>query len=268
MVILCQINSLIVYYMFIVSIERTEKRRIEKRVNNLQMILCHIKAFSLLMHVWHATFLQYLHLFYWLGFSRHVSQLAEWFSISYSRKGEHLTTSEIMLFKPWTNEDIQYTLQGNYRHKMSACRFKCLCICMYLYKIETTDKHNGNENFIRLLIKSEAKKQRKNTGFMYFFRHLHTLDKQCWRLSMGNTKNMFSLFTFLSPPCFLWQFDVIKIAMWLRPNRRSSCIFSMLLENACDFFIWNFISCFRKFTQPYQTKPIIQVTFSYEKHFK
>lgn len=59
------------------------------------------------------------------------------------------------------------------------------------------------------------KKQRKKTGFIFMCSSsfAYTVDKQCWRFSMGK---MFSLFTFSLLPMLFMRFGVVKIAMWSR----------------------------------------------------
>lgn len=137
-----------------------------------------------------------------------------------------------MWFKPWTNEDIHvsHNSQGNYGHKMNACRFKCVCICVFISN-ETADKHNGNGNFIiLLLIKSKSEKKGKRKWSLCVSLHLHTLDKQCWRFSMGNTWTCLVCLRFFALLALFMRFGVIKIAMFLRSNRRTSCYsFSSLI---------------------------------------
>lgn len=107
------------------------------------------------------------------------------------------------------------------------------------------------------------RKKKKNEAILCVFSSFAYAWQTVLATFNGQYIKMFSLFTyFCLPQRFLWRFGVIKIAMWLRPNRQSSCYF---FHFACDFFVWSFIGCFQKIIQPYQTNPIIQVTFSYEK---
>lgn len=112
------------------------------------------------------------------------------------RKGEHLTTSKIMFCLNLEQMDIYHIPWKEITDIKWTRAVLSVCICI---SNETADKHNGNENFIILLIKS---KEKKPVSFSCVLLHLHI------RLinSVGDFQWAICLvcLLFLSFQCFLW----------------------------------------------------------------
>lgn len=99
---------------------------------------------------------------------------------------------------------------GNYRHKMNACRFK------WMQKRTTNgaDKHNGNENFIAMLIKQK--------GFFSRSPYLHTFDSHRWRFSKGKQ----------------WKCLICLLFCRFNANPRRQNVWWVLWEwNSCKYFM-------------------------------